>query len=150
MQIGQLNNAADALAFILAGNATITLRSEKTSTRYTYKIKASKDGNLHFVSLMNGSDNEGSFQYMGLIRNGDYQHGRKSHITVDASCNKAFAWMFALLREGRIHDQLKIWHEGRCGRCGRKLTVPESIEQGLGPECVQHRVDVSKFLCQAA
>jgi hypothetical protein len=28
-----------------------------------------------------------------------------------------------------------VWHEGRCGRCGRKLTVPESIESGFGPEC---------------
>jgi hypothetical protein len=29
----------------------------------------------------------------------------------------------------------EVYHEGRCGRCNRKLTVPESIETGLGPEC---------------
>lgn len=29
----------------------------------------------------------------------------------------------------------KVHHEGRCGKCGRRLTVPESIETGLGPEC---------------
>lgn len=32
-------------------------------------------------------------------------------------------------------SRLQVWHEGRCGRCGRKLTVPSSIETGLGPEC---------------
>lgn len=26
-------------------------------------------------------------------------------------------------------------YEGRCSRCGRKLTVPASIHHGLGPEC---------------
>ena len=26
-------------------------------------------------------------------------------------------------------------HEGRCGRCGRALTVPESIDTGFGPHC---------------
>jgi hypothetical protein len=33
-------------------------------------------------------------------------------------------------------DGVVIWHEGRCGRCGRRLTVPESIESGYGPECI--------------
>jgi hypothetical protein len=30
---------------------------------------------------------------------------------------------------------MELWHEGRCGKCGRALTVPESIESGLGPVC---------------
>jgi hypothetical protein len=34
---------------------------------------------------------------------------------------------------------LEVWHEGRCGACGRRLTVPESIERGLGPECYGRR-----------
>jgi hypothetical protein len=28
-----------------------------------------------------------------------------------------------------------VHHEGKCGRCGRKLTVPESVKSGFGPEC---------------
>jgi hypothetical protein len=28
-----------------------------------------------------------------------------------------------------------LQHAGKCGRCGRKLTVPQSIETGIGPEC---------------
>lgn len=34
-------------------------------------------------------------------------------------------------------DRVEVWHEGSCGRCGRKLTVPSSIETGLGPECAE-------------
>jgi hypothetical protein len=29
-------------------------------------------------------------------------------------------------------EQIKIYHEGKCARCGRPLTVPESIESGFG------------------
>ena len=32
-------------------------------------------------------------------------------------------------------ETVQVWHEGRCGKCGRKLTVPESLTSGLGPEC---------------
>jgi hypothetical protein len=29
----------------------------------------------------------------------------------------------------------EVWHEGKCGKCGRALTVPSSILTGIGPEC---------------
>jgi hypothetical protein len=29
----------------------------------------------------------------------------------------------------------EVMHEGRCACCGRPLTVPESIERGIGPDC---------------
>jgi len=29
----------------------------------------------------------------------------------------------------------ELMHEGRCGRCGRPLTRPESIQSGIGPIC---------------
>lgn len=36
-----------------------------------------------------------------------------------------------------VLGKVEVWHEGSCGRCGRKLTVPESIANGLGPECAE-------------
>jgi hypothetical protein len=145
MQAAPFQTAKDALAFILAGNATITIRSEKTGQRFTYKIRKAKDGNIFFVSLMNGSDNESSFAYLGTIKNNHYQHGRKSTIGQDEPSNKAFDWSFKQLTHDNIPTALKVWHEGSCGRCGRKLTVPESIESGIGPECSKK---VKSFACE--
>ena len=59
-----------------------------------------------------------------------------SKIGEDADSAKAWRWFDANLQAGRVPEQLEVWHEGRCGRCGRALTVPESIERGIGPECV--------------
>jgi len=40
-----------------------------------------------------------------------------------------------LFPSSSIHPELVVRHEGRCGRT---LTVPESIERGIGPECIKH------------
>lgn len=49
---------------------------------------------------------------------------------------KGFAWFWRFLSSGRdFPETFQFWHEGRCARCGRRLTVPESIATGWGPEC---------------
>jgi hypothetical protein len=40
------------------------------------------------------------------------------------------------LLKGEDHSlQFKIWHRGFCAKCGKALTVPESILTGVGPDC---------------
>jgi len=132
--------AADALAFMLGGNARVTFRSKKTGDRFTYRI-AVCDGkpDLFFVAVLTGPDNTSSFQYLGTIRRGfagdRYAHGVKSRIGADAPSARGFAWVWAQLQGGGIPSAVEIWHEGRCGRCARPLTVPESIRTGFGSEC---------------
>ena len=48
---------------------------------------------------------------------------------------QAFIWFLNRIEADKPTDGFEFWHEGKCGRCGRKLTVPESIEAGIGPEC---------------
>lgn len=126
----------DIEKFALAGNATFTVTSKKTGTRFTFKVRRPSETAPHFVSLMNGPDNESSYCFMGTIFNGqDYRMGRKSRITAEAPSAKAFAWVWAHRNDPTLAEKVEIHHEGRCCRCGRKLTVPESIESGIGPEC---------------
>lgn len=126
--------AADAARFLLAGNARATIQNTATGNRFTYRIRAAKNGGVHFVSVLVGSDNEADYSYLGFIRDGRFVHGgAKSRIGYDAPSAKAFAWVFPRL--GSLPENVEIWHEGCCGRCGRALTVPESIMMGLGPEC---------------
>lgn len=132
----RFHDAASAMHFMLGGNARLTFVSRKTGTRFTYRVRASDDGQIHFVSLMNGPDNETAYAYFGYIRRGVYFHGgAKARVSRDAPSAKAFEWVYHFLAKGEMKEDLEIWHEGRCGRCGRALTVPESIRTGFGPEC---------------
>jgi hypothetical protein len=147
---GQLTHA-NALAYLLAGDATVTIVNERTGNRFTFEVKAPKEdregrplspeqARLHFVRVLIGPDNTSQYAYLGLIRDrASYEHGRKSRITPDASSARVMSWVFPRLVAGTLPEHIRIYHEGSCGRCGRKLTVPESVERGLGPECAQRR-----------
>ncbi len=130
----------EARRFALGGNARITAVSKKTGTRFTYRIRRPAEDKPWFVQALTGSDNEGDYTFFGTIfADGAFRPSAKSRITPDAPSVKAFAWIWSQLRaDGELPDTLDLHHEGRCGRCGRALTVPESIESGFGPECINH------------
>jgi Family of unknown function (DUF6011) len=139
---GQLTSALAVKQFALAGKSTLTLVSRKTGTRFTYRISGAIDpsSDVFFVSLLNGPDNEQDYKYLGRIARDVFWHGRKTprpgDISRDAPSAKAFAWSWKAIVQGILPESLEIWHEGRCGRCNRKLTVPSSVESGFGPECI--------------
>jgi hypothetical protein len=136
-----IRDVGDVTDFVLAGNATFTIRSVKTDMRFTYKVKKCPNpaaNQLYFVSVLTGQDNVNDFQYLGIIRAGNFVRGHKSHIGEDAPSHRAMQWFWDRVGVGTMPDSVECWHEGKCGRCGRKLTVPDSIARGIGPECAQH------------
>ena len=138
-------------SFVLAGNATFTVTSRKTGTRFTYKVKASDDGKLHFVSVLTGPDNWTNYSYMGVIAPAQpegnpslgaapvlqfrFARPEKARVSASAPSAQGFAWLWRNLDNPALTEKVEVHHEGKCCRCGRKLTVPESIESGIGPEC---------------
>lgn len=142
MEPKQLTGVENALHFLLAGKAIFTLRSVKTGTRYTYKVSVPHDTvkangfNGWFVSLLSGPDNTSDYQYIGMITaEHQFKLTRASKLSADSKPVKAISWVLAKLAANQEPAGVEIWHEGRCGKCGRKLTVPESIASGFGPEC---------------
>jgi hypothetical protein len=128
----QLKNS-DIKNFIFAGNATFTLVNTLTKNRFTYKVRKSKENDIFFVSVLTGSDNVSNYTFIGFIKNNKFFHSKKSRISIDSVSFKAFNWFFHYIDS--IPAIIDVLHEGKCGRCGRKLTTPESIKRGLGPEC---------------
>lgn len=139
---GRLTTADQVERFAKAGNATLTLVSLKTGKRYTFRVRKPDDFTeqrpIWFVSVLKGGDNEADFGYIGQItpRLG-YQRGKKCWRDWYAASD-AFNWFWVNVENNHMPDVLEVWHEGRCGRCNRKLTVPESVASGFGPECIQH------------
>lgn len=121
---------------LLAGHAIFTVSNVKTGNRFTYKVTECDDKpGLYFVNVLTGADNTSDYAYLGTVRSGQYAHGRKSRITEDALSAKAFTYVWNHL-DG-LPPCVEVHHAGRCLRCGRMLTVPESIEMAYGPECAK-------------
>lgn len=132
--------------FILAGKAIFTIvPSERFSEtypclpHYTYKVSKCKDKPFYFISLLTGPDNLTDYTYLGLLFNNNNKleikltkKSRYENTSVPVLLLKA---IFQRLNKNIELPLGTIRHEGRCGRCGRVLTVPESIDRGIGPEC---------------
>jgi len=130
-------------SFFMGGNATFTVDNGK-GTHYTFKIRQPKKANPrftgrapHFVSLLTGPDNVRSYSYLGMLTAlDDFRLTKASKMNEKSVPVKVICWVLALVAtNGSMPEGYKVHHEGKCGCCGRPLTVPESIERGIGPEC---------------
>ena len=133
--------------FLTAGDAVFTVKNHASGNHYTYRIappKTQKDPNnpIYFVSALVGPDNTSDYAYMGLlIVQKDWENWKvvktaKSSWGPETTIFKALVWAIKVVVEQQtIPDVYSIKHSGHCGRCGRLLTEPESIDCGIGPIC---------------
>jgi hypothetical protein len=114
-----------------------------SGNRITYRVKAKVDKKTNqpvcwFVAVLTGPDNNTAYTYLGTIfaKDGAYKQTAKSKISADAMSAKAFDWVWRRVgAKKELTHGAEIWHDGKCGCCGRRLTVPESIATGIGPVC---------------
>lgn len=131
---------------------TVTLESAKTGQRYTFKVSRPPGEGASrpwLVKVLYGPDNRRDYVYVGQMHPKFTPQGELSHVVFQHTPKSAFpasskpfqAWNFltrsTLHAKGKIPKDLAVYHEGKCGRCGRKLTVPESVSSGLGPICIK-------------
>lgn len=133
MKSNKLSNS-EALRFIFAGKSVVTFVNTKTNNRFTFKVKQAKDSNLFFVSVLTNPD---VYTYIGTCIEGNYKHGKKSTISTNSQSVKVFEYVLGKLKMNNLPDFVEVWHEGFCGKCGKRLTVPQSIESGIGPDCMK-------------
>lgn len=146
---GMMTSAEAIKRFVTAGKAYFTLVSKVSGARYTFKVTRAKDNPAYrnpfptyFVSVLSGPDNTSSYLYAGMLQNTNLgwriRQTRGSRVSSGAKSYQAVDWYLSRVLNGRAASalaQVEFIHAGRCGRCGRMLTVPESVEIGLGPEC---------------
>lgn len=130
-----ITNNDNIKRFVFAGRAVFTLVSAATGDRFTYKVGKAKGKGVFWVSLRTGKDEKWTF--FGVLRkDGTFFFSQKSPMESDDIEVAAFDWFIRhLLASDNKLDQADFWHEGRCARCGRELTDPESIQRGMGPTC---------------
>lgn len=129
-------NTEDIRNYILADKGSFTLTSLVTGNSFTYRRWDSNG--FKGISVLTGPDNENDYTYIGVL----WTNPEKSLLRVRATKSskvstsfKALNWFLRNLDHEQLFDKIEFRHEGRCCRCGRKLTTPESIDRGIGPVC---------------
>lgn len=134
--------------FVTAGDATFTIEvppGANQKDHYTYKVEHvpanERWPESYFVKMLTGPDNTSDFTYVGKLDTftGQMATTRNSAYAADSFPVRLFNRIMARVwtNDHNAYEQhgYQTHHEGKCGRCGRKLTVPASIESGIGPEC---------------
>jgi hypothetical protein len=157
--------------FFFGGRSYFTV-SDPQGERYTFRIqklaekkkKRKSDKDVFFASVMTGPDNTRSYSYMGVFepdkcpqikgskiqRESLVRRTKNSKVSEDDLALKVMRWaIWVIMTEREIPEGYKIQHEGRCGKCGRRLTVPESIERGIGPVCYESMILWAKSIIEA-
>jgi hypothetical protein len=140
--------------FIAGGNAYFTVEPSKafasehgTKAHYTYRVSRPKPKAVNeapapfFASVLCGPQNTTDYRYVGIYRPNDgglvITKGSKFAANDWEAC--IFRRVVQAIHQGRGAEiEAAGWtvqHNNHCCRCGHLLTVPASIETGIGPEC---------------
>ena len=145
--------------------ATFTLINNKDQTHVTFRTRreetkwTSPDGKVKrtytniFVDVMDGTDNTKHFRTIGTLSEKGFfkayniKFGRKGMASKEEVITRQniFTW-FNKRRWQATEAKHKVAFpstfifktSGRCARCNRKLTNPDSLAIFLGPECAKH------------
>lgn len=121
--------------FIKAGNATFTF-ANPAKERYTFKVKYSEKLKRYFMYMLTGSNNETDYTYVGVFDYDQLVLTRASKYKQDSKPVRVFNYAIqVILGYKELLPEYFLEHNEHCGKCGRKLTTPESIKCGLGPIC---------------
>lgn len=143
--------------FVVGGNSIFTIEipasygeANGLKPHYTFRVRKPNpivnrlgvmESKIFFVQILTGSDNTSSYTYLGVLdkETGFVRTTKKSSFHQDdlivRLLNRTLNLIWAENTQSINDAGFEVHHEGRCGRCGRVLTVPESITSGFGPEC---------------
>ena len=120
-------------------NATITILNKESGSHRTFRIKTVRKGKLQgkqIVEVLVGPDNEASYQGFGFANEAEISvwRSKQSMKPVAALIEHCLG-----IKKAKFSDKFEMQYSKNCCRCNRKLTTPESIAKGIGPECEKMR-----------
>ncbi len=122
---------------VFTHNGSITMRNPATDGHRTFRIHTQPDDarfapGERIVSLLVGPDNTTDYNGFGFVKKDRIVLWRRFR---DSSDFTKYADMLQRPNHYQEEHGIEYLYEGKCRRCNRTLTVPESIESGIGPVC---------------
>jgi hypothetical protein len=121
-------------------NGIITVENPARGTHRTFRIETQPaDAKFapgeRILSLLIGADNGSDYLGIGFVKDDGRVFLWKRYQT-----EQYYALVRVLQKVGHFRSIGLVYHfEGRCRKCNRTLTTPESIRSGIGPTCARRR-----------
>ena len=132
-----LKNHVDIYEYIHGGHGVVTLQSP-SGKYFTYCFKKPygkdkfKEGTL-FAYCIEGKH---EYNYVGMYDLKSFRKTNQSCYEEDSEQFKGARYIVYMSLKD-FNTPMKLYHEGVCCLCGKKLTDPKSIERGIGPQCLK-------------
>ena len=121
---------------------TFTLHNNERDTHLTLKARRPRGWTVEspvLIDLMVGKDNSSDFDFIGSVSpKGFYKASPKSKVEGDvkAVADRTMVWLLTKINNGvELPEALEIKGASKCCRCAKKLTNPDSVDDGMGPVC---------------
>lgn len=126
---------------VLAGKARLTIKNPISGQHIKIRMLRKKDratgefGSCYFLHVALLGDGDLGYNYAGAYfsDSGRFKTGRD--VVNGSMLDTISRFVVASISHPEKLQKAEIEHAGKCCRCGRTLTHPESIRSGLGPEC---------------
>lgn len=130
----------------LGGHAELTVRSKETGHHVTMTFSCKKrgpNGRLLSRATRDGRVGINDADIVFIDRDRELQASfvpATGQLRTTAASTPVTRWTAAhvlawINGDPKLGEQAEVFAATRCARCSRKLTDPESVERGLGPEC---------------
>jgi hypothetical protein len=138
----KLTDKDEIQMYVYGGKGRFRLKSLKSEKEFTYKISPMSKYNpkydeyTYYVSLVI----PGGSTFLGVMKSEEnkYIHSKKSIKDFNSPEVKGFRWLLGQFEtEKEFPTEMEFYHMGICSCCGKVLTIPGSIELGIGPVCFQ-------------
>lgn len=136
---GRLNSREDIKAYILAGRGVVTLRSP-TNVEHTYVFRRPDSDSdfpddIVFVYAAHiEDDGNAKLFYIGMIEGEHFRLTRSSRFLPDTSIVRGAKYLINKMPYTE-YSRMIAYHNGVCGRCGRRLDSADGMKHGFGKKC---------------
>jgi hypothetical protein len=131
------------------GKALFTLENKEKGTHITFKVKSPKkkrdqpeDTRYFDIEVKALNDGWHGMRYIGRLDRKLKQLKMSGKVEKDHVGVQTLQWImknWKNLEKFEEDGKLGMYHLGICCKCGMPLTVPDSIENGIGPHCKKYR-----------
>lgn len=138
----ELTNLPNALLkYIHGGRGIVTLENSLNNKHHTYEFRRPNNPDefppeIMFVYTL-VKDN--TWMYVGMYdkQTQMFRLTRYSKFQKKSEIVRGVSFILKKIKSiaNDPNNVMKIYHEGVCAICGKKLTTPKSIQFGIGPKC---------------